>query len=291
MRIGLLLCPLLATTALASAQQPQTTVERNRDEEREYGWKNVANVGFVVTSGNSSTSTLSVDDKLTRVWKNAELTFSGGALRVRTVDDRFAIGSENDFVVVEDTTRDLDNERYYLFGRYDRDITSKFFWVAGGGWDRDGNAGIDSRTMLWGGLGNTWRNDKHMRFKTDYGITFTRRIDEIPDSERNEKYSEARLAWNYEHHFAAKTQFNSDFAFFVNLGKAEDYRFNTLNAVTTNLSSVFALRFSLQFLYQALPAFEEIDLFAFEGGAQTGVAVVRKKGLDSVLNFSVVMTF
>jgi hypothetical protein len=47
----------------------------------------------------------------------------------------------------------------------------------------------------------------------------------------------------------------------------------------------------LQFLYQSLPAFEEIDRFSFEGGPQTGVAVVRKRELDSVVRFSVVMTF
>jgi putative salt-induced outer membrane protein YdiY len=280
-----------AAFAVAQEEPPEAAVERDRDEEREYGWKNVADVSYVFTSGNSSTSTLSIDDRLTRTWENAELSFRGGALRVRTTDDRFALGTPDDFVVVEDATRDLDNERYYFLGRYDRDITPKFFWVAGGGWDRDGNAGIDSRTMVWAGLGNTWRNDEHIRFKTDYGVTFTHRVDDIPDPEREENYSEARLAWDYEHHFHTNTQFNSDFVFFVNVANGSDYRFNTLNAVTTNLSSVFALRFGVQFLYQALPAFEEIDLFGVADGPQTGVAIVRKKNLDSVVTFSVVMTF
>jgi putative salt-induced outer membrane protein YdiY len=290
--LRLLLLITFFTATQARAQDPtQTAVQRDRDEERELGWSNVADFSFVLTSGNSSTSTLSVDDKLVRAWENAELSIRGGALRVRTTDDRFAIGTENDFEVIEDTTRDLDNERYYIFGRYDRDITDRFFWVAGGGWDRDGNAGIDSRSIIWGGLGNTWKDDEHIKFKTDYGITFTHRVDEILDPERDENYSEARLAWDYAHKFPGNTQFDSDFVYYLNLSNVDDYRFNTLNSVTTNLSSVFALRFGLQFLYQSLPAFEEIDLFPFEGGAQTGVAVVRKKRLDSVVKFSVVMTF
>ncbi len=210
---------------------------------------------------------------------------------MKTADDRFAVGTADDFVVVEDGTRALDQERYYLFGRYDRDITERLFWVVGGGWDRDANAGIDSRALVWGGLGNTWRSDDHIRFKTDYAITFTRRTDVIPDPERDESYSEARFSWDYEHHFAAKTQFNSDFVFFVNVKDGSDTRFNTLNSVTTNLSSVFALRFGVQFLYQGLPAFEELDLRAVEEGPATGVALVRKKNLDSVVTFSVVMTF
>lgn len=280
-----------APAPVAEPQQPEVVVERNRDEERELGWKNTANLSFVVTGGNASTSTLSVDDKLKRSWENAELSFQGGALRVKTADDRFAVGTVSDFAIVEDSTRALDNERYYFFGRYDRDITKKFFWVVGGGWDRDGNAGIDSRTMVWGGVGNTWRSDEHMRFKTDYGVTFTHRVDVIPDPERDENYSEGRAASEYEHHFSDNAKFNSDFVFFVNLADSADYRFNTLNAVTTNLSSLFALRFGVQLLYQALPAFEEVDLLAADVGPKMGVVLVRKKELDSVVTFSVVMTF
>ncbi|HXV61445.1 MAG TPA: DUF481 domain-containing protein, partial [Vicinamibacteria bacterium] len=106
---------ILATTPELWSQDP--SVSRNRDEERELGWSNVADLAFVVTSGNSSTSTLSVDDRLVRTWENAELSFRGGALRTQTPDDRFAVGTPDDFEIVDDTMRELDNERYYLFGR------------------------------------------------------------------------------------------------------------------------------------------------------------------------------
>ena len=235
------------------------------EEERQLGWSNVADVSFVVTGGNSSTSTFAVDDKLKRKWESSELGFRLGALRIQTTDDRFAVGTPDDFEVIEDLMRELDNERYYVSGQYQRDISSRFFWVAGGGWDRDTNAGIDNRTVLFGGIGNTWRDTERTSFKTEYAFTFTKRVDEIPDPERDEKFSEARLAWDYRHQLNKSNQIDSDFVFFLNTGDADDYRFDTINAFTSNLSSIFALRFSIQFLYQNLPALEEIDLEDIDG--------------------------
>jgi putative salt-induced outer membrane protein YdiY len=282
----------IAILGAVSARAQDTPVEPNRQEERTLGWSNIADVGFVLTAGNTSTSSLTVDDKLIRAWENAELSFRFGVLRAKTVDDRFAVGTPEDFRVAEDTSREIDNERYYVSGRYDRDITERFFWVAGAGWDRDLDAGISNRSILYGGVGNKWRDDDHMRFKTDYTLTFTHRIDEIPDPERDTNYSEARFSSDYMHKLAANAQFDSDFVFFVNVGDGSDYRFNTIESVTSSLNSLMALRFSAQFLYQNFPAFEEIDLYDVDpGGRVVGTAVVRKKKLDAILKFSLVVTF
>lgn len=282
----------VAILGAVPALAQDTPVEPNREEERKLGWSNVADVGFVLTSGNTATSSLTVDDKLVRAWKDSELAFRFGVLRAKTVDDRFAVGTVEDFRVAEDTSREIDNERYYASGRYDRDITERFFWVAGAGWDRDLDAGIENRSIVYGGLGNKWRNGDHLRFRTDYTVTYTHRIDEIPDPERDVNFSEARLSWDYMHKLAANSQLDSDFVFFVNLGDGSDYRFNTIESVTSNLNSLMALRFSAQFLYQHIPALEEIDLYDVDpGGRVVGTAVVRKKTLDSILKFSLVITF
>ena len=280
---------LFTVFALAWALQARaqfSTDEPNRDEERKLGWSNVADFGFVLTSGNSSTSTLTFDDKLTRAWKNAELSFRGGALRTNTVDDSFAVGTPDDFRIIEDDSRELDTERYFVEGRYDRDITERFFWVVGAGWDRDTDAGIENRNVVFAGVGNTWRNDDHLRFKTDYALTFTRQIDEIVNPERDENFSEVRLSWDYMHQFAKETRFDSNFIFFVNVSDANDYHFNTINAVTTNMTS-------LQFLYQNFPTLEAIDLFNLDpgqGGVGIGTAVVPRKKLDTVVKFALVLT-
>jgi hypothetical protein len=163
------------------------------------------------------------------------------------------------------------------------------FWLAGGGWDKDTNAGIDSRTVLFGGLGNTWKDNDHTTFKTDYTITFTRRVDEIREPERDEKFSELRLGWDYRQGLATHSELGSDFVFYAVVSDLDDNRFATVNSLTTNLTDIFALRFSLDLRYQNVPAFEEIDLQSPEG-VPLGEVVIRKKKLDSILKFSFVVT-
>ena len=259
------------------------------EKEQELGWTNVADVSIVLTAGNVSTSTLAVDDKLNRKWKSSELGFRFGVLGTRRTDDPFAVGTAEDFEVIEDSTRELDNERYYVSGQFQRNISPRFFWMTGGGWDKDSNAGIQSRSVLFGGVGNTWVDKEQTTFKTDYAITFTRRIDAIPDPKRKERSSEARLASSYRHTLDTSHRIDSDFVVFLNVANPSDYRFDTINSFTSSLSSVFALRFSIQFLYQNLPALEKINLKDFDGRT-TGKVIVRKKKLDTVLKFSFVVT-
>ena len=262
---------------------------QGEEEEKKLGWSNVADLGFVLIAGNSSTSTFSFDDKLSYAWERADFIFRAGTLRVQTTDDPFAVGSPDDFEVLEDLTRELDTERYYFDGNYQKDITGRFFWLAGGGWDKDTNAGIENRTVIFGGIGNTWKDNERTTFKTDYTVTFTRRVDEIPDPERDEKFSELRLGWDYQQQLAAHTKFDSDWVFFATISDFSDNRFVTINSVTTNMTDRFALRFSLEFRYQNVPALEEIDLEIPEG-LPMGEVVVRKKKLDSVMKFSFVVT-
>ena len=284
MRSLFLLLFTLCCVLPASAQEAE-----DEEEEKKLGWSNVTDVGLVVTAGNSSTSTFSFDDKLTYAWEGADFIFRAGALRVRTPDDPFAVGTPEDFEVIEDLTRELDTEHYYFNGNYQKNITDRFFWIAGGGWDKDTNAGIENRTVIFGGIGNTWKDTERTLFKTDYTVTFTRRIDEIPDPERDERFSELRLGWDYRQQLAAHTKFDSDLVFFATISDFSDNRFVTINSVTTNMTDRFALRFSLKLRYQNIPAFEEIDLETPEG-LPIGEVVIRKKKLDTVVKFSFVVT-
>jgi putative salt-induced outer membrane protein len=258
-------------------------------EEVERGWTNAADLGYVLTSGNTSTRTLSFDDKLVRRWNRAELTVRLGALRTQTADDRFAVGTPDDFAIVEDEANDLDNERYYVAGRFDRTLSRHFFWVVGTAWDKDKDAGVDNRTILYAGLGNAWVDTDKTRFRTDYTATFTHRIDEIEDPARDENTVEARVSWEYMNKLTPALQLDSDFVFFLNVQDANDNRFDTTGSIAARLTNVFALKFSLQLRYQNLPALEEIDLFG-ESGLPAGSVVTRKKKLDSMLRFSVVVT-
>lgn len=277
--------PLLILTTILHAAAPVLAQE----EENSLGWSNVADLGYVVTAGNASTSTFSFDNRLAYGWRRAGFNLRAGALRVRTADERFATGTPDDFQVVEETSRELDNERYYVNGSYQRNLSERFFWTAGAGWDKDTNAGIDHRTVVFGGFGNTWKDTTRTSFQTDYTVTFTRRIDEIREAERDESFSEMRLAWDYRQQLSSTTTFDSDMVFFAVVKDLEDYRFATVNGITTNLTEVFALRFSVDLRFQNVPALENIALVDGEGRS-LGEVVVRKEQLDTVVKFSFVVS-
>ena len=115
---------IVAVTGLALATTQETIGQD--EEEKKLSWSNVADLGLVITGGNSSTSTFTFNDKLTRTWENATLLFDVGGLRTNTTDDRFAVVTgTNEFTVVEDLERDLDTERYHVQASYRRDVNEK----------------------------------------------------------------------------------------------------------------------------------------------------------------------
>ena len=267
---------------------------QEEEKEKKLGWSNVADLGLVITAGNSPTSTFSFDDKLIRAWERSNFTFRAGGLRNHKADDIIAVGTEDDFVIVSPESK-LDNERYYFSGRFDKQINDRFYWVTGGGWQRDSNAGIDNRVDLFLGAGNIWKDTDNLKFTTDYTFGLTTRQDDIEDPLREDKYPSARLAYDFMTKISKNAQFDSDLVFVANMKTAEDWNFNNINAVTSNLTAMLALRASIQFVYYHLPALEAFDLFDIdpaEGDADLiGSVINRKKALDTVVKVALVVSF
>jgi putative salt-induced outer membrane protein YdiY len=263
------------------------------EEEKELGWSNVANLGLVVTAGNSPTSTFSFDDKLIRDWERSSLTFRFGGLRTNTTDDTIAVGTEDDFDIIYPEKK-LDNERYYLSGRFDKKINDRFYWVTGAGWQRDSDAGIENRTDAFLGAGNVWKETDNLQLKADYTLALTTRVDEIADPLREKTFPAARLAYDLMTKISSHAQFDSDMVFFANLKTAEDWNFNNTNAVTSNLTGRLALRASIQFIYYNLPALDEFDLFDIDpsqgDATEIGTVLTRKKKLDTIVKITLVVT-
>jgi hypothetical protein len=286
--------PTIFASAVLLVYAGGAMAQEDKEAEKKLGWSNVADLGLVITAGNSPTSTFTFDDKLIHAWERSNFTFQAGGLRNHKADDTIAVGTEDDFVVVYPGAR-LDNERYYVHGRFDKKINDRFYWVTGAGWQRDTDAGIDNRVDAFLGAGNHWKNTDSLQFTTDYTLGLTTRQDEIEDPLREDKYPSARLAYDLMSKISKQAQFDSDLVFVANLKTAEDWNFNNVNAITSNLTSMLALRASLQFIYYHLPALEELDLFdadPAEGDAsEIGTAVTRKKALDTVVKITLVVNF
>jgi putative salt-induced outer membrane protein YdiY len=279
---------LAAVLALASATngaQAQTA-----SEERTVGWFYTAEVTGVWTAGNSESNTLGFASGLRRVWPRSQIKFSGGAIRTESgITTRFAEGSPDDFAIRKDTDREKTAESYYFRGRYDYQLSKRFYTFAGGDWLRNTFAGIDSRTLFATGAGNTWIEDDRTRFNTDYGLTYTFQEDVIANPFISTNFPGLRAAYDFWHQLTGSTEFQSTLTVDLNLDNTDDVRFDLLNELPIAISSKLAFKPSLQLLWRNQPSLTEIDLVD-AGGIPTGAKVrVPLEELDSFFKAALVV--
>jgi len=264
------------------------------DDEPKLGWSDTAEFSLVVTGGNSKTETVGFKNTARHRWDKASFTLNAGGIYARTdTVTREAFGPDpSSYVVVESSQKETKAESYYLNGRYDREISKKFFWFAGAGWDRNRPSGIDNRSTVFGGVGNTWFDTEKMLFKTDYSGTWTDEQAVVLNPATDDKYFGLRLSWTYWHKFGSSTTYGNDFVVNENLDQTSDFRADMTNWVAVSMSKRLALKVSLQLMYDNEPALETIPLFDdMVTPVQVGTVDVPLDDLDTVFTASLVVNF
>jgi len=258
------------------------------EEGEKLGWHHDGELGVAWVSGNSNTASINLGYKLRRFWEKALFTFKLGGVRNSTDDDRFAVGTVDDFVV-QRPKLELDSEILYFNTDYNRKITERFFWNAGLGWDRNTSAGIESRSNIFGGVGNMWVSKEEMSWKTDYGVSYVDQQDEIEDPTTDDAYPAMRLASDFIVKFGSAT-YDNDFVFFSNLGDLEDFNLRMVNGLGVDMTKFLALKVALTFLYDNIPSLEEVDLFdPSDLGNPIGTVVTPNEELDTIFTVSLVI--
>ena len=283
-----LLCVILTAGEVAAQDE----------EEEELGWSNVTDLSLVVTEGNSSTETLGFKNKLRRNWTGARYTFRIDAVRSNTADDPIAVIPDLDRpeeyeVVTFDKTPDV--EKYVVENRYDRSITERLFWNVGLRWDRNKDAGIDSRWVGFAGLGNIWWDREDLRFNTSYGLSYTDRTETDPDPTKEDSFFGFRFNWEYENQWGRVTTFENDWTFNTNFSDSADWNSDMTSSILVAMNSRLALRVSLQWLFENRPALEDLDVFLRdENGNLIGLPITvsePKEKLDTIFSTSLVIKF
>ena len=311
-------CLGLGTSTVSAQDKPK--------EPPKLGWSNDADLSLVLTSGNSAAETWAVSDVLRHRWKNARFEFEANFIRSYTSDDRFLMvepglefpvggAPKNPSTSLVKPEPTVDVAKSLVRGAYERDITPRFFWNAGGSWDRNDDAGILNRYITHAGLGRRWADSERRRFSTSYGFSFTDREEEKPDPEKDRRFAGARVGWDYKEAFNAVTTLDHRFETNMNLSDARDYSLNTTSALTVAMASHLSLKVSIQWLFENEPALEsDLDVVAFvevvdpdgipgtgderfrtlpSGGAKLviGTTDARKDKLDTIFKTSLVIKF
>lgn len=279
--------PLIAVAMTAAFLLPASTLAQDEAAEQKL-WEHTADLSYVLTAGNSESSTLGFAWKSVATWERSSLEIAAGGIRAQTTaTTRTASGDPTNPTVDEQSTKATTAENYFFTARYDRTITKKLFWFAGTSWMRNEFAGIKDRYGVEGGVGNAWRDDDHMKFKTFYALSYTDQTDVIVDPTRDSSYVGIRLAYEYEHNMGENTTYNSGLVWNGNLEDSPAWFANWLNSVTVNMSKKLALKASLLFLYNNRPALETIP---FIPGTPATVNVPLDE-LDTIFTTSLVIKF
>jgi len=311
---------LLIGTARATAAK---TAEEEKDRNR---WTNSTDLSIVVTEGNSKNQSYGFKNTLRRRWEESNFQLKFDSLVYNEADDRYLLvvpgltwlPGEEPPTDPETTTIvpgiEPDQKRYFLEGKYEKDISKKVFWNAGGSWDSNEDAGIINRYIAFGGLGHRWSDEEDLHFSTSYGLSATNREEDEPDPEKDDSFAGLRVGWDYLNKLGKVTTFESDLTANMSLSDTADYNLDFINSVAVSMSTHLKLKVSLQWLYANEPALEDVDILArailvdpdgtpgsgdefFEtvesGGAELelGEDSIRKDGLDTIFRTSLVVTF
>jgi len=197
------------------------------------------------------------------------------------------------FTVFEVRDTALSAESYFLSGRFDRKVSERVFWFAGGGWNRNRFAGIQNRYEAAGGVGNLWVDSDRVKFRTDYALSYTREDDVVRAPDTRDTFAGFRFSWKFEHKLGANATFGNELILDENLNDTSDLRGDLINSVAVSMSRRLALKVTLQSLYDHQPAFRAIDLLAPPppGGAKIGTVLDELDTLDTIFTASLVVNF
>lgn len=275
------------TALTLSALPASASAQEESDDDEAWAWENSTEVGFVTTSGNASSTTLSVKSSLTGSAGPNEIEIAVGGIRASSkITTRTAQGTPGSFVVAESTTTVESAANYFARAHYDRELDGSFAF-GGAGWERSTFAGFNHRYSAVLGLGRTWIDTDDARFKTDLGGTYTIQEDiEAEDDARG--FGGLRTTIEAARSLTETTDVETTFVLDENLADTDDLRFDWLSSISVTLTEGLALNTSYQLVFDNRPALLRIPLVT--GGSDTGETVaIESEEFDSFLTLSLVI--
>ncbi len=294
-RAFLAVAALILLAAPTRAQQVATPTEAKAVDEKSFkidapGTYANADLSYVLTSGNSSASSLGFKGDLTHRWAKHSIGFAAGGVRASSSPDtRFAVGTPGDFEV-EIPESEPTAEAYYGRTRYDYKLSDRLFYTAGAGWERNRFSGLDNRWLVDTGLGYIFVNNDRTSFRGAAGVTYTSE-DYTVDDDQDGSFFGARLGWDFQRKLFQNTTFTHTLVADENLEDTDDLRVDAQFGLHVAMSSKLGLKVNWRLLWDNQPALAEYDLFT-PGGVPTGLTVLAPyKELDQGVSVSLVFSF
>ncbi|MCR4409141.1 MAG: DUF481 domain-containing protein [Candidatus Saccharicenans sp.] len=253
-------------------------------------WKKTLELSYVVTGGNTLSSSFSFGANLTRS-PNEKDTYTMKTFLLRshsTTISRRAVGTEENFTVEEERTRRLSAENYLLSGQYDHRVSGRLTTNLALVWDRNKFSGVLSRALWTAGAGLVMADSARTKMRTQAGLSFTiRKYSQQPVN----TFLGFRYSLSWEQKLFDNASFATAFIFDDNLAHLSDWRYEWNFNVAAPLNKKLSLKTGVRILRNNRPPDLSVPLFTTEG-TETGTTVLIPRGkVDTFFTTSLVLNF
>jgi len=225
------LCTLIVVLS-ASAQAEEAKPNKK--------WSDEAELSFVNTSGNSETSTFAAKNLLKiKFTDNLEGEWDITALKSQSTDKT----TDRNETTAERYSTNL--KLSYLF-------TERFYSGLGAGWFRDELAGFQNRYYVGPLVGYKFLTGPKHLLKGELGLyyanedyTTQKEVNNFEDKD----FLEGRAFGLYEYAITEKTKFSQSLEYLYDFDDGDNYKANSLSALTVAISDIFSIKPSYEIRY------------------------------------------
>ncbi len=254
-------------------------------QDKPKAWSNQIDLGGVWTSGNSESSNLSLKEAYT--WKSDRADFNLNLAAVRADNariTRFAIGTPDDYDVIEDRTRQLSAENYSFGMRYGQKISARTSWFVSTDWARDEIAGLKNRYGLAAGLANVLADGERHKLKTSYGAKWVDEQNVFEPAGFDGSYPALALVLDQWLKVTKTSEYSQRLAIDANTDESKDWRANWNHGFSVSVNGAIAIKLGLTLQYDNQPAFVAVPL-----QGSTEVIALELDELDTIFTTALVI--
>jgi hypothetical protein len=257
----------------------------------EPGWAFTSELNVVVSEGNSESLTLGLGAKADHGWTATAFRIELKGVRSEASrKTRAAVGTANDFEIVETKVREKTAEALNVTARLDRNLGDRIFTFAGLDWLRNTFAGVDGRYLMALGGGSTLIDQETTRLKADLAGTYTFQNDVVTNPFVKNSFPGLRSGILFWKRISSSAETESQLVTDWNVQDTEDLRLDWTNSIAVSVISVVALKPSLQLLWRNQPSLTTVGLFGSDGTPTTEFVTVPLEKLDLFFRVALVVT-
>ena len=220
-----------------------------KEEEKKYS--SSSSFSFLLTEGNTEDSTFSFDTDHKLHLKKDMLNLTVSIIRTKSQD--------------QDNT-----EIYNTLFKYNRSLNSRIYLLGLFSFERNKSAGLFSRFTLSAGAGYALLKGKWGEISSEVSLGWTQEnlretgLDaQLQDGRFITSYLSSIFSTRLIYNISSSSQLVHQESIFFNLKEGKDYRINSLSSLVASISRYFALKSSIQFVYdhQPVAGFKSTDIF------------------------------